>query len=325
MGYNRDNYRRIRREYDGKNLRAKEEAESRAAALREKIPALAEIDRALSGTGMKILAAAQAFRGEDLEREIARLREENRVLQAERAAILTANGYPADYTAPRYECELCEDLGTYRMKICRCMRKKLILAGYETSGIGSLIRTQSFETFRPEVQGEHVEHYRSLLEKCRRYAAEFDGKQARNLLFMGGTGLGKTHLSTAIAKAVIEGGCDVAYVTAVDLFGDYETERFGTRIPRAEDEPPPTNRYIECDLLIIDDLGTELTNQFTQSVLYNLLDSRLNRGRSTLISTNLTGEELRRRYTDRIASRLFGNYLAFVFRGEDVRMKKIMK
>ena len=92
-----------------------------------------------------------------------------------------------------------------------------------------------------------------------------------------------------------------------------------------EDEPSPTERYIECDLLIIDDLGTELTNQFTQSVLYNLLDGRINRGRSTVISTNLTGEQLRRRYTDRIASRLFGGYLAFVFRGEDVRMKKIRK
>ena len=323
MGYNRENFRRIKREYEGKNLRVKEEAEARAKALGMQIPELGRIDEALAGTGMRILAAAQRYRGQELENALAALRRENEALLADRAALLAAHGYAEDYTDPHYECELCKDTGAYNRRICRCMREKLIAAGYESSGLGLLMQTQSFDTFDPSRQRNERE-FAELLSAAKAYAASVDGKEARNLLLLGGTGLGKTHLSTAIAKAVIENGHDVAYETAVNLFADYESERFDRRY-RAEDEQALTQRYFECDLLIVDDLGTELTNQFTVSVLYNLLSTRQGRGKSTLISTNLSPDELRKRYGDRIASRLFGSYLTYLLRGEDMRMKKIME
>ncbi len=321
MGYNRENLRRIRQQYDGKNLRAKEEAEKRAAALRLQIPELARIDGALSATGMKYLAATARYKGEALEEEIARLKEENKALQAERSKCLAAHGYPADYTEPKYECALCQDTGAYRMKMCRCMREKLVQAGYASSGIGQLMRTQSFDRFRLDVQrdGGIAAEYRAILELCKEYATNFNASEARNLLFMGGTGLGKTHLSTAIAKTVIENGYDVVYDTVSNILADYETERFDRSYRAAEDSGSLTKRYLDGELLIIDDLGSELTNQFTVSILFQLLNTRMNQGRSTIISTNLRFEEIRKRYTDRIASRLLGNYRPIVFRGDDVR------
>ena len=154
---------------------------------------------------------------------------------------------------------------------------------------------------------------------CRDYAENFKPGASRNLLFIGNTGLGKTHLSTAIAKKVIEGGCDVVYDTAQNIFADFEIEHFS----RNRDEEDRTSRYFDCDLLIIDDLGSEMSNQFTVSVLYLLINTRLNRGLSTMISTNLNQKELRERYWDRITSRLFGEYRILLFLGTDVRAQKI--
>ena len=206
------------------------------------------------------------------------------------------------------------------------MKEKLILAGYESSGIGHLIHTQSFDTFRTDMQTNPAirEDYQTLLTIGKEYCEGFDGKGAKNLLFLGGTGLGKTHLSTAIAKTVIENGFDVVYDTVSNILADFEEERF-SRSYRSEEGESLTEKYLTCDLLIIDDLGTELTNQFTVSILYNLLNTRINRGLSTIISTNLPHEDIRKRYTDRIASRLFGNYRPLLFRGDDVRQKLVLE
>ena len=138
---------------------------------------------------------------------------------------------------------------------------------------------------------------------------------------MGGTGLGKTHLSSALAKRVIEKGNDVFYTGAIDLFSQFEIQRFKSY----SNEPNELiERYFECDLLIIDDLGTEMVNQFSVSTLYNLLNDRLSRRKPTLISTNLSNEEIQKKYTDRITSRMLGEYNVLVFVGTDVRAQKLM-
>ena len=137
-------------------------------------------------------------------------------------------------------------------------------------------------------------------------------------MLVGGTGLGKTHLSTSVAKTVIERGYDVLYVCAIDMFADFEQKQFGN----GEDN---TRRYFDCDLLIIDDLGTELTNQFTVSCLYNVINSRINSAKSTFINTNLSKKEIETKYAERITSRLFGEYYPLVFTGVDVRKQKMMK
>jgi DNA replication protein DnaC len=156
------------------------------------------------------------------------------------------------------------------------------------------------------------------LDYLSRYAEAFD-LQAENLLFFGATGLGKTHLSTAIARRVIERGYDVYYTGAISMFSDFEHARFGSGTERAAAEP---TRYVDCDLLILDDLGTEVSNQFTNSCLYMVLNHRINLKRPTIINTNLSGKELKARYADRIASRILCEFKPFIFVGQDVRYRR---
>lgn len=323
MGYNRENFRRIKEEYETKYLQARAEADRRRAEIAERFPEIAELDRAMRDTGIELLRTAVGGGPGAVER-LAALREQNETLQATRRELLTAKGYPADYTEVHYECERCGDTGYVDTKMCDCMRRALIMAGFESSGLGHLIETQTFENFSLDYYRQRPDHYATMkrnYDTLYRFAHEFRAGQRHNLALFGGTGLGKTHLSSAVARVVIERGYDVCYVTAVGMMADYEYDRF--KSGRDEQISASLDRYADCDLLIIDDLGTELTNQFTVSVLYNLINTRLNRGLSTIISTNLTQKELRDRYWDRITSRIFGEYQLLSFVGMDVRAQKL--
>ena len=210
--------------------------------------------------------------------------------------------------------------------MCDCMKRALILAGYESSGLGKLMQTQTFNSFsldfyrgKPEI----FEKMKHNFEVIKKFAEEFTTSKCENLALFGGTGLGKTHLSTAAAKTVIDRGYDVLYVTAVGMIADFEKERFGSGYSDTDVES--LGRYYDCDLLIVDDIGTEVTNQFTVSVLYNVINTRLAKQKSTVISTNLAPSELRSRYWDRIASRIFGEYTPLLFEGTDVRMQKLRR
>ncbi len=319
MGYNPENYRKIREEYEGKAQRARDKAARRAEELHAKIPDVERIDKILSETGLRIFA--ESMKGRDgLDERLSTLKAENNELREVRAKILEAYGYPADYSSVRYECEKCNDTGFVGTKMCECMRSELILAGYESSGIGRLIKTQSFESFSLEYYrqtNEQLESMSRILAACMSYAEEFEPEKSGNLLFMGTTGLGKTHLSTAIAKKVIEKGYDVVYETMQNILSDFESQRFGHSYENQ------TERYFTCDLLIIDDLGAELTNQFTVAALYNLLNTRINNSKPMIISTNLGVKEIRERYNDRITSRLFGEFETKMFFGKDIRLMKL--
>ena len=157
------------------------------------------------------------------------------------------------------------------------------------------------------------------LSILRRYAEEFD-IHADSLILCGGTGLGKTHLSTSVARGVIDRGYDVCYVTAIQLFSDFEAMRFGQGLSESGTDPA---RYTDCDLLILDDLGTEVTNQFTNSCLYLVVNNRINRNLPTIINTNLSHKEMQARYTDRVASRIFGEYKPLFFVGTDIRRQRL--
>lgn len=326
MGYNRENYRRIKREYDGKNLKAKELAESKRRELHLRFPGIKAIDDELDQTGLRIFCASVERKGDALEKEIDRLQKENADLLEKRAQILTENNYPADYSDVKYECEKCSDTGFVGLSMCECMKKKLILAGYESSGIGGLIGQKTFENFDVKYQSHDktaYENIKAVYNFCRKYADGFDTENARNLLFIGATGLGKTHISTAICGKVIDNGFDCVYETAQNMFSDFEHDRFDRPYGSGEGYESHTDRYFDCDLLIIDDLGTELTNQFTVSCLYNIINTRLNRGKPMIINTNLTRDMLNKRYSDRITSRLFGEFYPLIFMGRDVREQKL--
>ena len=320
MAYNPENYRRIAAEYKDKNLRAKQAAEQRRVELHRAIPQVADIDRELTKTGLRIMREALNGR-EGLDARIKKLEEGNALLLEAREMLLTANGYPADYSAVKYECDACMDTGFIEGRMCKCMRRALNMAGYESSGVLKLIEKQNFETFDLSYyEGAEKNNMARILSRTRAYAAAFDGSM-HNLLFIGTTGLGKTHLSSAIAKEVVEKGYDVVYESAQKIFSDFEAEKFG-RTAQGEDR---TGRYLSCDLLIIDDLGTEMQSQFTVSCLYNLVNSRLIAEKSMIISTNIRKEELLAKYTDRITSRLFGEFEICVFAGKDIRSQKLMR
>ena len=315
MAYNRKNYVKLKSEYQEKNLAAKNAAEARSMALNFAHPELAAIDRELSLTGVKILKAASDGSGLDS------LKEQIESLRKRKVQTLLSLGYPEDYCDVKYECPECSDTGYVDGSMCRCFKRALVLSGYESSGIGALIQRQSFDNFSFDYYKDDkkaLEQMRRNYDIMRSYAESFDGKSVRNLLLIGGTGMGKTHLSTSLAKEIIDRGYDVLYESAPNIFFEFERERFA----REEDERV-CDRYYDAELLIIDDLGTESVSTYSVSCLYNVLNTRINRGLSTVINTNLMPEALYKKYTDRIASRLLGEYMILHFVGTDVRMQKL--
>lgn len=314
MAYNRKNYIKLKTEYAEKNLAAKRAAEARSMALGFAHPSISAIDRELSLTGVKILKAASD--GADIEA----LRAEIDTLRKRKEQLLVSLGYPEDYCDVKYECPECSDTGYTDGGMCRCFKRALVLSGYESSGIGALIDKQSFDNFSFEYYKDDkksLDQMKRNYDVMREYARTFDGKTVRNLLLIGGTGMGKTHLSTSLAKELIDRGYDVLYESAPNIFFELERERFDRDDERASD------RYYDAELLIIDDLGTESAGAYSVSCLYNILNTRINRGLSTVINTNLMPEALYKKYTDRIASRLLGEYMMLHFVGTDVRMQKL--
>ncbi len=325
MGYRQENRRIVREEFEKKAREAEAEAERRREEVWEAVPEIRETDAYLSSLGLRILRVA--MEGGDIPAAMARLRNENEQLRARRGELLVKNGFPADYDDPRYECGICRDRGYVNGKMCACMRGRLMEAGMKASGLSALLKKQSFGNFSLDYYRKDPESYKTMSENLRnaRAFAEHFGEDGngipRNLLFVGGTGLGKTHLSTAVARVVIERGYDVFYNSAVGMLSDFEALRFGTGVVQGDGEN--VARYTECDLLILDDLGTEVVNQFSLSCLYHVLNTRLNLELPTIISTNLSPAEIRKTYSDRIASRLFGEFFILPFRGVDVRQQKI--
>ncbi len=325
MNNYREACRRIREKFNTKYLTAQERAEARREEVRRKIPEIAVIDKKLSSVGSEIMFVSFSYK-DDMTRaqKIEEIRKENEQLQEARRCLLVAAGYPCDYTDVKYDCNICEDSGYVDSKMCRCMKSELIMAGYEASGISHLLGKQTFENFSLDYyEGRAKEIMSNNLAYLDIYSKNFSTSSVQDsdgIAMFGGTGLGKTHLSSAVARRVIEKGYYVVYVSAVTLFEEYGKKTFSAS--RNGETSPDADRYTDCDLLIIDDLGTELKNQFTVSVLYNLLNTRMNLGKQTIISTNLSTDEFRTKYDDRIFSRIFGEFTIMPFIGEDIRMKK---
>lgn len=317
MGFSKENYKYVdalltRRRQDSEALAAKHTAELYARS-----PEVREIDRRLSLTGLSLVRAA--MEKVNVAERVAELKEENLALQARRRALLSSLGLPENYTDTVPVCDKCGDTGHVGQAMCTCKRQLLIEAGYRSSGLGNLLKRQRFDNFvLTFYDGDATAYIEQALVAARDFAESFD-KTGRNLLFIGGTGLGKTHLSTAIAGRAIERGFDVVYETAQNVIADFEYDRFKSGYGESESR---SERYLDCDLLIMDDLGAELTNQFTVSALYNIINTRINLGKSMLISTNLGQKNLFERYDERITSRLFGEFDPYLFRGSDIRAQK---
>ena len=313
MSFNSKNYYELKELFEKKHLDAAARAEARRNLLCERVAGVREIDEALNQTAARIFGAALGGKSK-LDEKIAEIKKDTEDLREARALLLEKAGYPADYSDVKYECEKCKDLGFVETKMCDCFRRALVLKGYETSGLGSLIGKQTFDNFSLDYySGADRERMQRNYETVRAYAESFS-KNSGSLLFVGGTGLGKTHLSSALAKAVIDGGHDVLYTSALNMVSEFENVKF-----RGEGNTAP---YFACELLIVDDLGTETGGAFTESFIYNVIDTRICKGLPTVVSTNLDPRTLSERYGERIGSRLIGVYQPLLFCGEDVRFKK---
>lgn len=324
MGYNSRIYKKIYDEYTTKYLSARQRADERAEELHKNFPEIKKIDKKLATAGLEIFAASMGNDADRTER-LEEIKNRNLMLQKNREELLLNNGYPKDYSDVKYECELCGDTGFVENKMCSCMKKALVMAGIENSGMAELINEQSFKNYSLDYFSRDPKHFEIMKhnkEFLQNYALSFAPQSSKGILMIGGTGLGKTHMSSAVAKCVIEKGFDVFYTGAIDMLSQFEYNRFRNY---SSDENEMINRYFDCDLLIVDDLGTELTNQFSVSTLYNLINVRLSRKKPMIISTNLSKDEIKKRYTDRITSRIFGEFFVLPFVGTDVRAQKLLR
>lgn len=307
-------YQTVKEEYAERRRKAQLEADERRYEVYAKLPELKKYD-----SEMLFLARTLVGAGDKAYEKLNRIEELTRL----RAEALKKSGYPEDYTSPKYSCPECNDTGYKGTQMCNCIKVKMRLEALKMSGLGKLAETQRFDNFSLDYySGASRDTIERNVSALRGFAESFSVSSDRNFILLGGTGLGKTHLSTAVAVAVIGRGYDVVYTTVINMLDDFEKKRFSSS--HAENETV-TDRYFDCDLLIIDDLGSELGTQFTVSALYNLLNTRLNEGKPTIVNTNLSPSDLQTKYDSRITSRILGNFSTLIFKGEDVRLQKLMK
>ena len=291
-----------------------------------RIPEIQQIDNRLRSQ-MSELARLTLSRQPDLSFRLEALKATNLDLQVRRAELLTEYGYPLEYLDEIYSCPQCCDTGMVKGRLCSCMKRR-----YNrelTKDLSALLRNgdESFDRFnlmlysdRPEAESGVSPRQAMMIvyDACRRFADSFPSVSS-NLLLRGGTGLGKTYLSACIARVVAEKGYSVCYDSSVSALEAFERQKFPRSPEDAEAASLRVSRMLSCDLLILDDLGTEMVTPMALSALYTLLNSRLNAGLHTVISTNCSNEELERRYTPQICSRIHGEFLELPFYGTDIR------
>lgn len=319
MPYSNNSYKIVKELYAIKQKNAFDDLTIKKNELSSKIPEFDVLDKEISSLSSQVFLIS--IKGENVEEEIAKLKVRNAELIKKRDKLLADNNLPKDYLNLKFECEKCSDTGYVGINMCECMKKAIIEEELKSSSLYSLFSTESFDTFSLDFyQGKERVAMTKNLEIIKDYAYNFNSHKDMNLLLVGGTGLGKTHLSTSCAKVIIEQGNSVIYEPAQSLMLTFENQRFGD----GDYSDGSTTKYFDCDVLIIDDFGTEISNQFTVSTFYNVINTRLNKKLSTIINTNLNQNELRDRYTDRITSRLFGEFFPLVFLGKDIRQQKLI-
>ena len=306
---------------------AKEDRESEnrqhLAQAYAKVPRIKEIDILLRRT-MAQAAQAAFLQGSDGRELLEQARRQNLELQQERALLIFEN-FEEGYLDESPICEVCGGTGYLGSNMCECLSE---LCRQEQKKEVSILTggKESFSQFRLDYYSDYTDSKygaspRTIMERnfqnCRRYAMTFSPNSG-NLLFVGGTGLGKTFLSACISRAVADKGYSVVYETAGHLFAYLEQAKFGG----SEEARKESRKYTDCDLLILDDLGTEMPGQFVTAALYGLLNDRILYNKPMVVSTNLNVDEISRRYSPQIASRLHGSFSRLTFVGEDIRVMK---
>lgn len=324
MGYSREVYDEALEKLEKRRLYSEQELDKRRQRLFEFSPRAEQIEHQLAKTS--IAAAKAVLSGADIKTELESLKVKNLALQQELNDILDKLNFAQNWLEEWHTCEKCKDTGYIDGKMCDCLKKLLKDTANEQLNRISPLSLSDFDSFSLEYYSKipkkenaksPYEQMSGVLANCKKYAENFS-TESRSLLFQGGPGLGKTHLSLAIAKSAIDKGYGVIYVSAPAMLLKLENERFGRRDTSKND----TEQLImNCDLLIIDDLGTEFATNFTVSAIYNIINTRMITSKPTIISTNLSVKELQEKYNERTASRIIGMLRRVEFVGTDIRQQ----
>ncbi|MBO5030852.1 MAG: ATP-binding protein [Lachnospiraceae bacterium] len=309
-------YDAVMRSYEEKQRAARHRLEEHTRIVYEKIPAYEDLDRQVAS--ISIEQGRKLLNGE--ENALTELKQKLRKLSEKKASLLCENGFPADYLSQIYECDKCRDTGYIANKKCSCFRTAEINLIYEQSHIKNLLKTENFSSLSYDYyEGEDLKKFTKAVQICQNFIKSFY-LDYRNLFFYGTVGTGKSFLSCCVAKELMDQGSLVIYFSASQLFDTLSKSTFDR--DSREALSGISDDIYDCDLLIIDDLGTELTNSFVSSQLFSCLNNRHLRKKSTIITTNLSLSELRDRYSDRIFSRITSNYEVCKLTGKDIRMQK---
>lgn len=319
-------YNKILREYDKRQLENRHELEERVKHIYSILPELKEIDDQIVSNSIQ--SAKLSLMGDD--QSLNSLADRNLDLSMRKIEILTENGYPSNYLMPTYHCKDCKDTGYIENEKCHCFKQAIVDLLYSQSNIKGIMEQENFSTFRYDFYTDsYIEettnltplaNIKKVVSSCIEYIDTFDSTYS-NLLLYGNAGVGKTFLANCIAKELLDRSHTVIYLTAFQLFDILEKNKFNK--DQEKSEANEQFAYIlDCDLLIIDDLGTELNNSFITSQLYLCINERHLRKKSTIISTNLSWDNLNTNYSERIFSRLASNYRLLKIVGDDIRIKK---
>lgn len=316
----------ILKEYEKKRDRAQYEQSIRIKKVYEKVPEIKKIDEEIRKTGL-FISKAIIENPENYEKSIKDVRNAIEKLKMEKAYLLTENNIPLDYLDIKYECSHCNDTGYLQDgEKCHCLKQELINKAYMMSNIKDILEKENFQTFDINIFPDEIyeeealsprENMLYILSICEGFVNNFDEKNNENLLFYGSTGLGKTFLCNCIAKSLLDKNKIVIYQTAFKILEIIEKRRFGNSVDKFEDRE--YNLLFEADLLIIDDLGTELSNTFTNVEIFNIVNTRILSGKKTIISTNLSPKEISENYSDRVFSRVLERFVPLKFFGPDLR------
>lgn len=327
MAYDKRLYELAENEIKHRRLDAENALNARIAEAEKKLPEIAEIRRQLAGTSVE-LTKLIIRRDKNFKSSFEKIRNQNLQGQEMIRSLLKKGGYPEDYLEPEYFCPICNDTGIENGSRCVCFDKLLNSLAAQKLNEEANMPDCDFEHFDLSYYDGKTESgidcrrkMEEIFEYCKNYADTFS-QNSSSLFFLGKTGLGKTHMSLAIAKRVTELGFTAAYGSLLNYLRIIEKEHFG----RSENSETDTMQVlINTDLLILDDLGSEFRTSFSESALYNIINSRINLGLPTIISSNLSTAELQKNYNDRIISRIFGVFTTLMFVGEDVRQIKRLR
>lgn len=323
MALSNSQYDEIVRGYDARQLHSRHLLDARIQTAYRKVPRLQEIDHAIASCSVKY--ARQLLDGDS--RALSALKEQIDAYRREKETLLAENGFPDDYFSPVYTCPDCQDTGYVNGRRCHCFEQAAIDLIYTQSNLKDVLQRENFSSFsfdyysdsevNPATGKSSLATARDAVATCRRFVDTFDDTFS-NLYFYGDTGVGKTFLSNCVAKELLDRGHSVIYFTAFQLFDILSKGVF-----KKDSEAIAAHRNIfDCDLLILDDLGTELTNSFTSSQLFLCLNERILRKKSTIISTNLGMSQLADIYSERVLSRISSNYVLIKLFGADIRILK---